>query len=198
MAINVAGVIEPALQAAEVRRSAARPTMMLRPTIFICAATRWPCYRQHGSLRRSFLWSGAIERDPHYGPALAWAAVCYLRLLSDDRSEDPAADRLRGADFARRALAVAEDDPGVLANAAFALAYFGEDIDTMMALIDHVLALNPSFARGWHISGTVRLWAGKPDIAIEHVNTATAPQSPRPHRHVACCIRRRPFGQPAL
>jgi len=31
-----------------------------------------------------------------------------------------------------------------------------------------VLALNPSFARGWYISGWLRLWAGQPDIAIEH------------------------------
>jgi hypothetical protein len=38
----------------------------------------------------------------------------------------------------------------------------------MMALIDRVLALNPSFARGWYISGWLRLWAGQPDIAIEH------------------------------
>ena len=171
IASSVAGVIEPALQAAETARSVARPTndltaydLYLRGyAMALLSAARLP--------EALLLMEGAIERDPHYGPALAWAAVCYLRLLSDDRSEDPAADRLRGADFARRALAVAEDDPGVLANAAFALAYFGEDIDTMMALIDHVLALNPSFARGWHISGTVRLWAGKPDIAIEHVNT---------------------------
>ena len=30
----------------------------------------------------------------------------------------------------RQALEAAGDDPGVLANAAFALAYFGEDIGT--------------------------------------------------------------------
>jgi adenylate cyclase len=157
VASSVAGVIEPALQVAETSRSAARPTndvtaydLYLRGyAMALLSAARLP--------EALLLMEGAIERDPHYGPALAWAAVCYLRLLSDDRSEDPAADRLKGADFARRALEVAGDDPGVLANAAFALAYFGEDIDTMMALIDRALALNPSFARGWHISGTVRL-----------------------------------------
>ena len=31
-----------------------------------------------------------------------------------------------------------------------------------------MLALNPSFARGWYISGALRVWAGQPDIAIEH------------------------------
>ena len=67
---------------------------------------------------------------------------------------------------------MAGDDPGVLANAAFALAYFGEDIGAMMALVDRALALNPNYARGWHISGVLRLWAGQPDIAIEHLETA--------------------------
>jgi len=42
----------------------------------------------------------------------------------------------------------------------------------MVALVDRALALNPSFARGWHISGMLRLWAGQPDIAIEHVETS--------------------------
>jgi tetratricopeptide (TPR) repeat protein len=71
-----------------------------------------------------------------------------------------------------RALEVAGDDPGILANAALALAYFGEDIGAMMALIDRALALNPNFARGWHISGALRIWAGQPDIAIEHLEAA--------------------------
>ena len=76
----------------------------------------------------------AIARDPRYGPALGWAALCCCRLVRDGRSEDPEADSRKGADFARRALEVASDDPDILANVALALAYFGEDIDAMMAL----------------------------------------------------------------
>jgi tetratricopeptide (TPR) repeat protein len=41
-----------------------------------------------------------------------------------------------------------------------------------MALIDRALALNPNFARGWFISGDVRVWAGQPEIAIEHLETS--------------------------
>jgi adenylate cyclase len=57
-------------------------------------------------------------------------------------------------------------------HVAHALAYFGEDIGAMMALVDRALALNPSFARGWQMSGILRMWAGQPDIAIEHVDVA--------------------------
>jgi len=172
VASSVAGVIEPALQAAETARSANRPTddltaydLYLRAYAMVLSSTR----QTPEALR---LLEQAIERDPHYGPALAWAAFCCHRLLLDDRSEDPGADRLKGADFARRALEAAGDDPGVLANAAFALAYFGEDLGAMMALVDRALALNPNYARGWHLSGVLRLWAGQPDVAIEHIDAA--------------------------
>ena len=80
--------------------------------------------------------------------------------------------RLRFADFARRALKVASEDPAIIANAAEALAYFGEDIGTMMTLVDRALALNPNFSRGWHVSANIRFWGGHPDAAIEHAEMA--------------------------
>jgi adenylate cyclase len=172
VASSVAGVIEPTLQAAETTRSASRPTndltaydLYLRAyAIYLSVARQIP-----EALR---LLEQAIARDPNYGTALAWAALCCHRLPLDGWSKDPEADRLKGVDFARRALEVASDDPGVLANAALALAYFGEDIGSMIALIDRALTLNPSYARGWHISGVVRIWAGQPDIAIERLEAA--------------------------
>jgi adenylate cyclase len=172
VASSVAGVIEPALQAAETARSTNRPTNDITAyDLYLRAyAMVWSSARQIPAALR--LTEQAIERDPRYGPALAWAALCCFRLVADDRSEDPEADCLKGADFARRALEVAGDDPGVLANAAIALAYFGEDIGAMVALVDRALALNPSFARGWHISGNLRNWAGQCDIAIERTETA--------------------------
>jgi TolB-like protein/class 3 adenylate cyclase len=172
VASSVAGVIEPALQAAETARSASRPTndltaydLYLRAyAMYLSSVARAP-----EALR---LLEQAIGRDPRYGPALAWAARCCFRLLIDGRSEDPDADRLKGTNFARRALEASGDDPGVLATAAIALAYFGEDIDAMIALVDRALALNPSFALGWSISSNLRHWAGQPDIAIEHAENS--------------------------
>ena len=172
VASSVAGVIEPALQAAETARSTGRPTTDL---------TAYDLYlRAHAMVSSSAqqirealrLLEQAIALDPRYGPALAWAAYCCFRLLLDGRSEDPAADRLKGADFARRALEVAGDDPDILAHAAQALSYFGEDAGAMIALVDRALTLNPNFARGWFVSGVLRMDAGQPDIAITHVETS--------------------------
>ena len=67
---------------------------------------------------------------------------------------------------------MAGDDAVVLGYAAVVLASFGEDIGTMIGLVDRALALNPNYARGWTISGLLRLWAGEPDIAIDHVDVA--------------------------
>jgi tetratricopeptide (TPR) repeat protein len=172
VAVSVAGVIEPTLQAAEIGRSAARPTndltaydLYLRAyAIVFASAIQIP-----EALR---LLERAISRDSGYGPALAWAAVCLMRLCFDALSEDPEGDARKGADFAKRGLQVAGDDPATLANAAFALAYFGENIGTMMTLVDRALTLNPSFARGWHISGRLKSWAGHPEAAIEDIETS--------------------------
>ena len=114
----------------------------------------------------------AIDRDPRYGPALAWAGICYFHLDMNGRKDDPEFDYRDGVDFAHRALEMAADDPDTLANAALALGYFGEDIDAMLAVADRALVLNPSFARGWHVSGLLRMWAGDVDRAIEHVQTS--------------------------
>jgi len=172
VASSVAGVIEPALQAAETARSASRPTTDLTAfDLYLRAyAMVWSSARQIPEALR--LMEQAIARDPHYGPALAWAAHCSFRLCLDGASKDPDADRRKGAGFARRALEVGGDDPNVLANAAVALAYFGEDISAMVGLADRAVALNPSFARGWYVSSALRLWAGQPDIAIEHGEAA--------------------------
>jgi len=173
VAIDVAGVIEPALQAAEVRRAAARPTNDLTAyDLYLRAlATFYPITRER-LLEAWELLQQAIAVDRHCGPALSLAAMCQMRLFRENWTEEPETARRTGIDLARQALQVARDDPSILANAAFVLANFGEDIDAMMALVDRALTLNPSFSRGWFLSGVLRLWAGQPDLAIEHAETA--------------------------
>jgi adenylate cyclase len=171
-ASSVAGVIEPTLQAAETARSAGRSISDLTAyDLYLRAyAMFWSSAQQiPGALR---LMEQAIARDPQYGPALAWAAQCCVRLCMDGRSDNPRADRQRAANYARRALQAGSDDPVALANAAFALAYLGEDLGAMIALVDRALALNPSFARGWNLSGALRVWAGQFDVAIQHIETS--------------------------
>ena len=71
VAVSVAGVIEPALQAAEMRRSAARPTtdlsaydLYLRALAAFYPITKERVFEALGLLEQ------AIAIDRHYGPAL--------------------------------------------------------------------------------------------------------------------------------
>jgi TolB-like protein/class 3 adenylate cyclase len=169
VASSVAGVIEPALQAAEIRLSAERPTSDLTAyDLHLRALSLVYAWDKEGIVTGLDLLRQAIERDPNYGSALALAAACHQQLHNNDWTNDPEASRREGVDLARRALRVASEDPGVLVYAAEVLAYFGEEIDAAIELIDRALALNPSFARGWVRSGWLRLWAGQPELAISH------------------------------
>ncbi len=42
----------------------------------------------------------------------------------------------------------------------------------MIGLVDRALVLNPSFARGWYLSALIRVFAGQPGLALEHIETA--------------------------
>jgi TolB-like protein/class 3 adenylate cyclase len=173
VAVSVAGVIEPALQAAEMRRSAARPTIDLTAyDLYLRALAVFFPITKERLFEASRLLEQAIAIDPHYGPALSWAATCHVRLVREGWTEEPETSRRKASDLARQALQAGGDDPGILANAALVLGQFGEDIGAMIGLVDRALALNPSFARGWYVSGFLRLWAGQPDLAIAHAETA--------------------------
>jgi tetratricopeptide (TPR) repeat protein len=172
VASTVAGVIEPTLQEAEIRRSSDRPTNDLTAyDFYLRALPDWGSLEKHRIVRALDLLGQAIERDPYYGPALALAAHCHQRLELRGWAEDPEAARRTSVDLARQALRVGPDDANVLALVAFTLGYFGEDIDVAIGLIDHGLTLNPSFAAGWHWSGVLRIFAGQPRLAIQHFET---------------------------
>jgi hypothetical protein len=139
VAINVAGVIEPALQAAEVRRSAARPTNDVTAFYLRALATYYPITKER--LRKALeLLQQAIAIDQDCGQALSLAAMCQMRLIREGWAEEPETASRKGIDLAV-----------VLAN-------FGEDIGAMMALIDRALTITPRFSRGWFLSGVLRLW----------------------------------------
>jgi TolB-like protein/class 3 adenylate cyclase/Flp pilus assembly protein TadD len=169
VASSVAGVIEPALRAAEIQRSSHRPTQDLTAyDLYLRALPEAGSHEKHRIRRALELLGKAVERDPQYGPALALAAHCHHQLRDAGEGEthrDPALD------FARRALQGAPDDPEVLAVAAFLLGIYGDDTEVALSLVDRALTLNPSFALGWYWSGVLRIIAGKPDVALEHFET---------------------------
>ena len=124
--------------------SAAQPTTDLTAYDFYLRglATFYPITRERifEALR---LLERAIAIDPHYAPALSWAAMCHREIATSGSAEAPDASCRKARDLARQALQAAENDPRVLANAALVLAHFGddigEDLGAMIGLIDRAL-----------------------------------------------------------
>jgi tetratricopeptide (TPR) repeat protein len=169
VAVSVAGVIEPTLQAAEIRRSSERPTKDLTAYDFFLRALPYvSTYQWEPVLKGLDLLGQAIERDPDFASALARAAYCHATLDAIGRLSDLESNRHTAIDFAHRALRTAGADALALAGVAHVLGYFNEDIDAAIGIIDRSLALNPSSAYGWRWSGFLRLYAGKPELAVTH------------------------------
>jgi TolB-like protein/class 3 adenylate cyclase len=185
VASSVAGVIEPALLAAEIRRSAERPTSDLTAyDLYLRALPLYESGEKNQTIEALELLGQAIGRDPRYSLALALAAQCHAHLHVSGWTDDPELHRGRAVDLARRALSGAGDDPNTLGRAAHALGYSGGDLDAATALVDRCLELNPSYASGWINSGWLKLWAGQPDLAIEHLETGLR-LNPRDRHHGA-------------
>ena len=165
----VAGAIEPTLQTAERRRSIRRPTNDLTAYDLVLRARSHGYSWEKQELLRAFdLFGQALKRDPHYGLALAGAALGHTILDINLWSEDLQRNRQIGVSLARRALEAAGDDAEVLGDVAHVVGYFEPEIDPAISLIDRALKVSPSYAIGWTRSGWLRLWAGRPDFAIEH------------------------------
>jgi adenylate cyclase len=173
VATSVAGVIEPTLQAAEIRRIAQSPTNDLTAyDLYLRALQCTQAWARQRTIEGLGLLEQAIARDPGFGTALSLVALCHLMLHMNGWTEEPETSRLAGLDLARKTLRAGADDPCAIIRAAYALGYFGEDIGIALALADRALEMNPSFAVGWYYSAYLRLWAGLSDLAIEHLATA--------------------------
>jgi adenylate cyclase len=105
VAVSVAGVIEPTLQAAEMRRSADRPTNDLTAYdlyLRALAPIRSGEWDKERYLEVLDLLSQAIERDPRYGPALAAASFCHQALHNAGWTKDASGCPRRATPFPSR------------------------------------------------------------------------------------------------
>jgi len=112
VATSVAGVIEPALRAAETARSASRRTSDLSAyDLYMRASAMFST--SHRQMREALaLLEEAIRHDPQYGPALGLAGLCCMHLASDASARDREAIRQKGIEFGRWAVEVGGEDPG--------------------------------------------------------------------------------------
>jgi TolB-like protein/class 3 adenylate cyclase len=168
VAASVAGVIEPALQAAEIDRARhKRPENLHAYDLYLRALPELRAMTAEGSVRALTLLRQALDLDPGYAAALAAAAFCYVWRFTNQWMIDEDAEIVEGVRLARASVAADREDPTVLANAGYALLLLNGDTDTAGTLLDRAVALNPNSAIACGYSGNVRVFAGDYGVAIE-------------------------------
>jgi len=172
VALSVAGVIEPTVRTAEIRRVMKRPTENMGSyDLYLQALTynnTWVDSERSVALD---LLDRSVALDPTFAPALARAAWIYGS-MNAGAADDPDGNRMRAIALARRAVGAGGDDASVLANAANALMNARSDLDTVKTLIDRAMDLNPGSPVVWQVSGMLQLWLGEPELASQQLETA--------------------------
>ncbi len=173
VALSVAGKIEPAVQAAEIRRASARPTENLGS---------YELYLRAWALERTFVKANVVEAlglldraialDPDFAPALTLAAICHRAIINFRWSDDPQSHRRRGIELAHRALKNVGDDATVIAQVTSVLAYLERNQAVVLDLLGRAIALNPGSSTVWFYSGVFRLQGGQTELGMEHLETA--------------------------
>jgi len=172
VAQSVAGVIEPAIVDAEMRRSSSRspqnPTaydLYLRARKAFATLRRQDVEEAVAALRR------ALALDPDYGPALALLAWYLTILVSRSWPERRDRDKREALEQGRRAMQVAGDDADVLVLVGTVFQSLGRDEKTADDLADRAVALNPGSALAWYYKG-VREVLQRPEVGIEQIKTS--------------------------
>jgi len=171
VASAVVGAIDPRIVEAEIARIKRKPPDNL--DAYDCflrgsdLCSRWSADANEAALR---LFYRAIELDPEYAPAYAYACWCHLFRVQLGIDFTPE-QRRETARLAHEAARLGRDDVFSLGWAGLAFAMLGE-LSEGARLVDRALALNPNMARTWNLSGWIRIWLRQPDVAIQHFERA--------------------------
>lgn len=173
VALSVAGVIEPNIHAAELRRVARGPVENLGCyDLYLRAAHLRATLRKPEVIQALQLLEHALALEPEFAPALAQAAGCHSQLFINHWIEDRDFHRTQGLAMAERAAHAGADDAAVLAQVANAVMELDRGIERATGLIERATTLNPGSAFAWFISGVLKLVAGRSSEAVDHLQRA--------------------------
>ena len=173
VALSVAGVIEPTVRDAEIRRAARRPTTNIDAyDLYLKAVALVDTYEKESMSEALTLLERALALDPRYGQALSVAGYAHSQIFVSRWAEDLAHHRRLALDYASRSVQLASDDADVLSWIATIYLALDEDAAISTGLIDRSLALNPGSSLAWMMSAWLRAAAGEAETAVEHMETS--------------------------
>jgi adenylate cyclase len=115
----------------------------------------------------------ALADDPGFSLALAASAWCRMWRVAQDLTGDITPEaRAEMIELSEAALAVAPDNPTVLAQVSLVFSYLAHRRLTAIALAEKAVALHPNSALARAVAGWAQLYAVKPEEAIVHFTEA--------------------------
>jgi TolB-like protein/Tfp pilus assembly protein PilF len=182
--VRIASTIEPTLQEAEIKRATRHSGKV--PTaydLYLRALSLFSGMQREGLPKALELLARAVELDSGFSAAIALMAEVHVYRHANGWAEDVSEVAAMAVSLARRAILVGSDDADALGRSAYALGFFGEDIDASIALIDRALELNGNSADLWRRSGLLRLYAGRCDESITHLERSLRLDPRAVHAH---------------
>jgi TolB-like protein len=173
VALAVAGVIEPAVLVAEMRRAQSRPTdNMGSYDLYLRAVPLVQTFEPVNQARALQFLDRAIELDPKFGRALGAASLAHAQLRNFGPKQERALHQREGLQLAHRAVQAGYNDTEVLCWASDALVILGEDLDDSIALMERARGLNPGSSQVWFVCGIFQTMKGNMDVAVDQVEYA--------------------------
>jgi adenylate cyclase len=142
---HVIGVIEPQIRKAEIRRSRRkRPQNLDAYDLYLRALPHVYAMHPDDNSRALEFLIQAIELDPEFAPAMAFAAWCYEQRLTRGWNTVCEDDYSKALEFARAALATGSDDANAVGMAGFVLLMIGREYDVGLSAMRRATNLNPN------------------------------------------------------
>lgn len=174
VAERVAGAAEGAVQDADMRKIAARPTNHAGSyDLYMRALFLFRTSRREEIGQALELLEQSVALDPNFGLGLSFSSICLRQMVDHGWTDDPLGARRKGLQYAERALRLAPDHPRVIAEVAMGLPGLDGHMGRALPLIERAIALNPSSGFIWLASGSLHLRNGDPQTAATHLETAT-------------------------
>ena len=110
----------------------------------------------------------AIEKDPGYGRAYAYAFWGYRRQVQECGMILSNEERAEAIRLMNAGLKADRDDPVVLWQAATLKLYFERDFEGALALLERSLSIDPNSPRAWNTSAMIHGFMGDSETARKH------------------------------
>ena len=114
----------------------------------------------------------AMLEDPGFAMPVAWTAWWYSLQIGQGWSADFRTDSAHALKFARRAIALDENNSLGLAILGHVLGYLNHEPETALAYFDRAIDACPSNALAWMYSGTTYAYLGQGEAALDRARYA--------------------------